>query len=129
MKIDRLRNEIDIFRQASARFNEALEQEKNSFIRDSAIKRFEFTFELFWKSLKLYAEYEGRSANSPRSAFREAFLLEIISESPVWFQMLEDRNNTAHAYKEKIAEEIYSRLGEYSSLMSITINKIDDMIN
>ena len=37
------------FQQAFSRLQEALQQEKTSFMRDSSIQRFEITFDLAWK--------------------------------------------------------------------------------
>jgi hypothetical protein len=37
----------------------ALAQPANEFVRDTAIQRFEFTFELFGKCLQAYAEESG----------------------------------------------------------------------
>ena len=44
------------FKKAVQRFNEVLMQEKNEYILDSAIKRFEFTFDISWKLIKAYLE-------------------------------------------------------------------------
>ena len=53
---DKLRNLLRVLDAALTRLEGALAQPVNEFVRDSAIQRFEFTFELFWKSLKGYAE-------------------------------------------------------------------------
>ncbi len=47
---------LEDFRKATGRLAEALAQEKNEFIRDSAIQRFEFCFDLSWKTLKAFLE-------------------------------------------------------------------------
>jgi nucleotidyltransferase substrate binding protein (TIGR01987 family) len=60
--------------------------------RDSAIKRFELTFELAWKSAKAYAAGQGIVCRSPRDSFSEAFRLGLISDNPLWLKMIEDRN-------------------------------------
>ena len=49
-------------------------QEDYPFFRDSAIQRFEFTVEIFWKCLKAYLkEREGIDCRSPKSCIREFF--------------------------------------------------------
>jgi len=43
---------IKQYRQAIKRFEEVLEHEKSDIVRDAAIQRFEFSFDLAWKSEK-----------------------------------------------------------------------------
>ncbi|OJW14983.1 nucleotidyltransferase substrate binding protein [Mucilaginibacter sp. 44-25] len=71
------------------------------------IKAFEYTYELGWKTLKDYLEYQGiDNITGSRDAIREAFGAEIINNGEVWMQMLQSRNLTAHSYNEKTADEI-----------------------
>jgi nucleotidyltransferase substrate binding protein (TIGR01987 family) len=114
---DKLRNLLRLLGIALTRLEGALAQPVNEFVRDSAIQRFEFTFELFWKSLRAYAEESGLEAYSPRDSVRTAFQLGVIQEHPDWFRMLEDRNLTSHTYNEATAETIYSHLPAYLRLI------------
>ncbi|TKB87799.1 MAG: nucleotidyltransferase [Nitrospira sp.] len=114
---DKLRNLLRLLGIALTRLEGALAQPVNEFVRDSAIQRFEFTFELFWKSLKGYAEESGVEAYSPRDSLRTAFQLGVIQENSDWFQMLQDRNLTSHTYNEVTAETIYSHLSSYLLLI------------
>lgn len=114
---EKQRNLLQLLDTALSRLEAALVQPVNEFIRDSAIQRFEFTFELFWKSLKAYAEESGLEAFSPRDSLRIAFQLGVIAEHPEWFRMLEDRNLTSHTYNQTTAESIYSHLPTYPRLM------------
>lgn len=66
---NRLYEKFTDFKKAYNRLTEGLNLEpQNSIIIDGVIQRFEFTFELSWKLLKAYLEYQGYAgANSPRS--------------------------------------------------------------
>jgi len=89
-------------------------------VRDAAIQRFEYTFEAFWKFIREYLkEKEGIVANSPKSCFKEIFSLGLAGEEEtVALQdMTDKRNDTSHTYKEEVAQGIYKKLPEYSSLM------------
>ena len=44
---------------AILRLSEALRQPEDEFIRDAAIQRFEFCFELLWKAIQALARLEG----------------------------------------------------------------------
>jgi nucleotidyltransferase substrate binding protein (TIGR01987 family) len=96
-----------------ARLREAAAQPETGLLRDAVIQRFEFTFELAWKSLKLYLERQGLDCGGPRSTFKMAFtegLIGSAEEADVWLQMLEDRNLTSHAYDEALAARIYRNI-------------------
>src|SRR5688572_15362370 len=77
------------------------------------IKSFEFTFELGWKAIQARAISEGRSVNSPRAAFAEAFNLGWTQDPKVWAAILEDTNRTVHTYNEEIAKEMIARIRLY----------------
>ena len=97
------------FRSAYARLSEGIAQldENNDLAADGVIQRFEFTFELSWKTLKAVFEDEGLTGlNSPKTVLREAFAAGLISDEELWLDMLNDRNNTVHMYSEQLAKEI-----------------------
>jgi nucleotidyltransferase substrate binding protein (TIGR01987 family) len=121
---DKLRNLLRLLNTALSRLDLALAQPVNEFVRDSSIQRFEFTFELFWKSLKAYAEESGLEAFSPRDSIRIAFQLGVIQESPEWFRMLEDRNLTSHTYNEATADSSYSHFPTYTRLVRQALEEL-----
>jgi len=97
--------------------DDALAQPKTEWTRDSAIQRFEFTFELAWKAVATVAQAHGVEARSPREAFKQAFALGWVTDEDVWLRMLDDRNRTTHTYNEAVAEEIFGQLGGYASAL------------
>ncbi len=91
------------------RLNEGIKKYdyENDLLRDGLIQRFEFTFELAWKTLKAIFEDEGLiGLNSPKMVLREAFSAGIILNDELWLSMLRDRNATSHIYSEEIAKSI-----------------------
>lgn len=129
MKEGQFEATIQKFIKAHKRLRDVLAQPYNEFIRDSAIQRFEFTFELFWKILRLYALRDGVEVNSPRSSIREAFRLHLIDEENLYLAMLESRNMASHTYEEEIADEIYKQLLKYSVEMENTVNRVQDLLS
>ena len=121
---DKLQHLAGQFRDAVARFDKVLKEDKNEFIRDSAIQRFEFSFELAWKTLKAFLESEkGIRVYSPRDAIKEAFKVGLIWDDPNWLKMMETRNLTSHVYNEKMAEDIYKSLPKHLGLLkTLSIN-------
>ena len=116
---------------AVKRLREAVAQPESDLIRDAVIQRFEFTFELVWKSLKLYLERQGLDCGGPRSTLKKAFTEGLINspdEADVWLRVLEDRNLTSHAYDEALATRIYQHVvQEYVALLGQMADKIQTL--
>ena len=101
------------FRRALDRFSEALQQEKNDLRIDASIQRFEFTFELAWKTAKRALLVEGIICKTPRECLKESFRLGLIKNEEEWLAMLDDRNAMSHIYSEEEARIIFARLPDY----------------
>ncbi|MBI4812212.1 nucleotidyltransferase substrate binding protein [Candidatus Falkowbacteria bacterium] len=111
-----LSEKLEQLGQAINKWKESLDAEFSELNRDAAIQRFEFTFELFWKTVKIYLkEMEKIECYSPKSCFREArkpFRLEI-DEIETCLKMADDRNFSVHTYSEKMANALYRKLKKY----------------
>ncbi|QQR48875.1 nucleotidyltransferase substrate binding protein [bacterium] len=98
---------------------EALHEE----MRDSAIKRFEFCMDTFWKFLKVYLtevlKIQPEKA-SPRHIFYLCLQQQLISneELVVLEDLVGDRNLTSHTYNEELAESISENIPKYYHTMS-----------
>ena len=107
--------QIDV-RNAAARLAEAVALPESDIVRDAVIRRFEFCFELVWKTLKLYLERQGHECGGPRGTLKKAFAEGLIitpEEADLWLQMLEDRNLTSHTYDEALAKRIYQSIARH----------------
>ncbi|MCD6412458.1 nucleotidyltransferase substrate binding protein [bacterium] len=101
------------YQKAVKRLDEILKKRKNKIIRDSAIKRFEFTFDLAWKTIKAFLEEEkGIRCISPKECFREAYRQGLIEYDEIWLKMTDWRNSAVHTYSEKFADDLYKKLPE-----------------
>jgi len=98
-KVQNYNNAVKRLKEGVSRFDE-----KDDLLRDGLIQRFEFTFELAWKTLKSIFEDEGLTGlNSPKTVLREALAAGLIDDDELWLAMLKDRNSTAHIYSEHIS--------------------------
>lgn len=99
------------FKNAVTRLEEVLGEEKSDVLRDSAIQRFEFTFDLSWKVLKEILEVEyGVACSSPKKCFRDAYKQGIIVHDDLWMDMTDWRNAAVHTYSEELADNLYEKL-------------------
>ena len=89
----------------------ALQEPKNEFVRDSAIQRFEYTYELSWKFLKRYLEQDEGIENVDglhrKDLFRLAAEKGLIVDPSEWFEFHLARNQTTQTYSEAKADEVY----------------------
>ena len=76
-------------------------------VLDATIKRFEFTYELFWKLVKKYLALNNIHCNNPRTCFLE--LEKLHNNVPQQFltKLVYYRNLTVHTYKLANAKKVY----------------------
>lgn len=95
---------------ALEKLKEALEIEAPDEVQvDGIIQRFEFTFELAWKTIKEYLEFMGVNNEmvGPRGTLKTAFQEGIIYDGDLWIKMMEARNNMSHRYDYEESRRIY----------------------
>lgn len=109
MTLEQLKLKHEDFSHALAKLHAALAKDiaTDELYRDGLIQRFEFCFELSWKLMKAFLDFDGLEVNSPRSAIRQAFRTQLIADAEAWLDMLEKRNLASHTYDETTAEEIF----------------------
>ena len=56
--------------------------------KEGLIQRFEYSYELAWKTMKDYLEEHGTNINpvTPRNVIKEAFSENIITDGQVWVE-------------------------------------------
>lgn len=113
------------FHEALGELRDVLKMRKTKVVRDSAIKRFELTFELSWKAAKAFLEdYRNVRCASPQMCFRELFNHGIIDYDEMWIKMAEWRNSAVHTYKESLAEKLYKDIPKALKYFQLLKEKI-----
>ena len=97
---------------------------KSDLEKAGVIQYFEFTYELAWKALRRVLAERGKPLNSPKTVFREAALEGLKEDAEVWFEILEDRNNTVHSYNKLVANSIFKDLTLFDSEMAKLIARL-----
>lgn len=106
----KLKIKLEQFKKALLTLRDVLDQPKNEYIRDSAIKRFEYCFELFWKVLRIYFLTEkGEDYKSPKDAMRGLQVFKFLTpeQTEEALKMVDDRNLSVHTYDEFEIEQLY----------------------
>ncbi len=75
--------------------------------KQGVIQRFEFCFELAWKTAKDFLEDGGLviSPITPRQVLKEAFAAKLIADGQAWIEMLDHRNLLSHTYDSAVFEQ------------------------
>ena len=79
----------------------------NQLEKEGTIQRFEYCFELAWKTLKDYLEAGGLvfAVVTPRQILKDAFGAKVIDDGQVWIDMLDHRNLLSHTYNLQTFDE------------------------
>jgi nucleotidyltransferase substrate binding protein (TIGR01987 family) len=105
--------------------------EQDPILRDAAIQRFEYTFELSWKTGKHYLNKNlGIVTNSPKEVFRSLQQQNILSptETALSLNMVDDRNNSTHTYNENFAITLAKKIPAYFDLFQKIELKIKNTV-
>jgi nucleotidyltransferase substrate binding protein (TIGR01987 family) len=76
---------------------------------EGLVQRFEYTFELAWKTLKDYLEHAGvvLPQVTPSAVIKSAFAAKLIEDGQTWMDMLKHRNLMSHTYdSQKFGEAV-----------------------
>lgn len=96
--------------------------ETNPLVVDATIQRFEFSVELFWKTLRrlLVAEGEGVDAATSRETLKHAYRVGWIDDEAGWLAMLQDSELTSHVSNDEMARQIFRRAaGHYHAMRTV----------
>jgi len=102
----RWKQRLENFERAFGLLREAFAQDPKGMSdleKEGAIQRFEYTFELAWKTLKDYLVYSAVVFDqiTPRSVIKQAFAAKIIQDGQTWIDMLDQRNLMSHTYDDE----------------------------
>lgn len=115
---------------ATNRLKEALNEKESELMIDAVLHRYEFTFELAWKTLKDHLEYLGVATHtgSPREIIKESFAYGLISNGEVWIKMMLARNTLSHLYDEETSREVYDEIkNEYIYQIEKLIETLEEI--
>lgn len=106
------------------------ETAKDELDKDGVIQRFEFTFELLWKTIKIFMRTNGIDVKTPKESLMEAFKIGWIQDDEIFLDMLEDRNKTSHIYDKETSEVIFERIkSRYLPSMRKVLNTLKKNIS
>ena len=125
---------MDVLENALKSYNEVLGEDAGDneklrkIIRDSQIKRFEYTYELSWKMIqKVLQQNFGVTdiAQKPKKdLFREAKQKALIDDLDAWFRYHAVRNQTSHKYDEEQVQRLLHDIAGFYEQVDYTLTKL-----
>ncbi len=110
--MNRFQERLIDYKNAVDRLEEALQEPESEIVIDGVLHRFEFTFELAWKTMKDALEYLGLvdKTGSPRENIQIGFRHGLIEDGEKWIEIMLSRNSLAHLCDEKTSRNIYQKI-------------------
>lgn len=107
MTSERTKLQIEQFEKALQRLREVLALNETDVVRDALIQRFEFTFEMAWRSLWRWLNDQGeRLPEKAYDVLASALQGKLVTDGALWDRIREYRNLTSHTYKEETAVQV-----------------------
>lgn len=109
LDITNLKNCIDALEECIEAYNSNTDDKMRGFIEDSCVKRFEFTVETSWKTMKKYLkEFYGKDDKelTMNNIFRLMEGYGLIESWENWREYYDRRNDTSHEYNREKAVKI-----------------------
>ncbi len=126
--MERLRDRLETVTKALESLGKVIEELKKNpeheITRDAQIKRFEYSFDTFWKYIREILKHRhGITENSPKSVFRAAHKVGLLAaeETEQCLDMVDTRNETTHTYDEETAIACSNRIPGYFVLMNTAV--------
>ena len=122
---------FDNYKRAFCLLREAIELQKERELTDlekeGIIQRFEYTWELAWKTLKDYLENEGVVLDkiTPKAVLVASLEAKIINQHETWMHALDDRNKMSYVYSKVAFVQVINHITEsYLSLFDQLYEKL-----
>jgi nucleotidyltransferase substrate binding protein (TIGR01987 family) len=122
--------QLENFENATERLKAALEYDplELDIVMDAVIRRFEFTFETAWKSVKLAAKAVGYDCKSPKGCLKLAYRMGWIKDEARWLELLEARNLTPNTYDQETAMDVYETVKDNFQVFGSLLRELKEEI-
>lgn len=110
MTDERFIQRYDDYKNALKSLEDGLVMAKDELHRDGVIQRFEFTYEMAWKTMKLWLADKDVFVGNAKDALQAALENGLITDGNLWSALHQSRNLTSHTYDKVTAEKVYDSI-------------------
>ena len=125
MELKRLQKQILLFEKANNTLQNVFKEKKDfsELEKDWVIQRFEYTIEIWWKTLKKVLEYEKLNFTpAPKEIIKESYKLDYIDSLELWNEFLDIRNQMSHIYSDFYSKDNFDFIKKNSNKITETID-------
>jgi nucleotidyltransferase substrate binding protein (TIGR01987 family) len=113
---EELTHSIGLLEKAYITLEDGINSAVSDLEKDGVIQRFEYSFELLWKTLKIFLFDQGIICKSPKDCLKSAFKFGLIENDEAFLNMLEDRNIMSHLYSREDSVLIFENIKKSHSI-------------
>ena len=131
LNLDVLKDSLKTLKECYNDYSAEKDRKIKDYIKDSCIKRFEYTYETSKKIMNkfLKKEYDKTEKDlTINNIFREMYGLDLIKDFESWADYKEKRNFTSHEYNEKYTDSIIDIIPEFIGDVEYLINHLDGVL-
>jgi len=128
LNLTNLVNSLASLKECYSYFKAEKDENLRKYIKDSCIKRFEFTYETAKKIMNKFLKKEFDKADidlTINNIFREMYGLGIIENFENWADYREKRNTTSHEYDDFITYPIIDIIPKFIQDVEILLNNLE----
>ena len=92
-----------------ARLKEVIEKEDTDYYRGTALQRFSLTYEVALKTIRAFAEQEGKIFSSDESCFQWVEEKQWLKKKSDWITVIQNYKKVKSISEEKIRDNTYNR--------------------
>ncbi len=131
LNLDILKNSLKTLKECYDDYSAEPDKKIKDYIKDSCIKRFEYTYETSKKIMNKFLKKEYDKSEKDltiNNIFREMYGLDLIKNFENWADYREKRNFTSHEYNEKYTDSIIAVIPDFISDVEYLINQLEGIL-
>ena len=131
LNLDILKNSLKTLKECYDDYSAEPNKKIKDYIKDSCIKRFEYTYETSKKIMNKFLKKEYDKSEKDltiNNIFREMYGLDLIKNFENWADYREKKNFTSHEYNEKYTDSIIAVIPDFISDVEYLINRLEGIL-
>ena len=131
LNLDILKNSLKTLKECYDDYSAEPNKKIKDYIKDSCIKRFEYTYKTTKKIMNKFLKKEYDKSEKDltiNNIFREMYGLDLIKNFENWADYREKRNFTSHEYNEKYTDSIIAVIPDFISDVEYLINRLEGIL-